>query len=95
MLKKHFAPGSLFSYSAYRNLWISSVITIIAMSAFPIALAVTVLDAGGSATTLGLILAARVLSGVLLSPIGGVWADRLPRKQFLLPQMVSEQSWEA
>ena len=84
MLKKHFAPGSLFSYPAYRNLWISAVLTIIAMSAFPIALAVTVLDAGGSATTLGLILAARVLSGVLLSPIGGVWADRLPRKTVLI-----------
>ncbi len=84
MLKKYFAPGSLFSYSAYRNLWISAVITTIAMSAFPIAVAVTVLDAGGSATTLGLILAARVLSGVLLSPIGGVWADRLPRKTVLI-----------
>jgi MFS family permease len=54
------------------------------MSAFPIALAVTVLDAGGSATTLGLILAVRVLSGVLLAPVGGVWADRLPRKTILI-----------
>ena len=54
------------------------------MSAFPIALAVTVLDAGGSASTLGLILAARVLSGVLLAPVGGVWADRLPRKTILI-----------
>ena len=54
------------------------------MSAFPIALAVTVLDAGGSATTLGLILAVRVLSGVLLAPVGGVWVDRLPRKTILI-----------
>jgi MFS family permease len=54
------------------------------MSAFPIALAVTVLDAGGSASTLGLILAARVLSGVLLAPVGGVWVDRLPRKTILI-----------
>jgi MFS family permease len=54
------------------------------MSAFPVALAVTVLDAGGSATTLGLILAVRVLSGVLMSPIGGVWVDRLPRKTILI-----------
>lgn len=54
------------------------------MSAFPIALAVTILDAGGSASTLGLILAARVLSGVLLAPVGGVWADRLPRKTILI-----------
>lgn len=74
------APGSIFSYSGYRNLWISNLFVTIGASAFPIALAVTVLDSGGSVTTLGLILGSRVLSSVLLAPIGGVWADRLPRK---------------
>ena len=54
------------------------------MSAFPIALAVTILDAGGSASTLGIILAVRVLSSVLFAPIGGVWSDRLPRKTILI-----------
>ena len=84
MLKKYFEPGALFSYSAFRNMVISATLTSIAMSAFPIALAVTVLDAGGSATTLGLILAARVLSGVVLEPVGGVWVDRMPRKTILI-----------
>jgi MFS family permease len=84
MLKKYFEPGALLSFPAYRALLISGVLTVLAMSAFPIALAVTVLDAGGSATTLGLILAVRVLSGVLMSPIGGVWVDRLPRKTILI-----------
>jgi MFS family permease len=84
MFKKYFEPGALFSFPAYRALVISGILTVIAMSAFPIALAVTVLDAGGSATTLGLILAARVLSGVLLAPVGGVWADRLPRRTILI-----------
>lgn len=84
MLKKYFEPGALLSFSAYRNLLISTTLTNIAMSAFPIALAVTVLDAGGSASTLGLILAARVLSGVLFAPVGGVWIDRLPRKTMLI-----------
>ncbi|MBI3429006.1 MAG: MFS transporter [Actinobacteria bacterium] len=74
------APGSIFSYADYRNLWISNLFVTIGASAFPIALAVTVLDAGGTTTTLGLILASRVLSSVLLAPVGGVWADRLPRK---------------
>jgi MFS family permease len=63
---------------------ISSTITSVATAAFPIALAVTVLDAGGTATTLGLILAAKVFSGVALAPIGGVWVDRLPRKSMLI-----------
>lgn len=74
------APGNLFSYKDYRSLWISNLLVTIGASAFPIALAVTVLDAGGTTTTLGLILASRVLSSVILAPIGGVWADRLPRK---------------
>jgi MFS family permease len=84
MLKKYFEPGALLSFVGYRNLMISGILTMVAMSAFPIALAVTVLDAGGSATTLGLILGARVLSGVLMAPIGGVWVDRLPRKTILI-----------
>ena len=84
MLKKYFEPGALFSYRSYRNLWISTILTIVATSAFPIALAVTILDAGGSATALGLIMGARVLSGVLLAPVGGVWADRLSRRSVLI-----------
>lgn len=84
MLKKYFEPGALFSFPSYRNLIISATLTTIAMSAFPIALAVTVLEAGGSATTLGLILAVRVLSGVVMAPVGGVWADRLPRRTILI-----------
>lgn len=84
MLKKYFEPGALFSYRSYRNLWVSTVLTIVATSAFPIALAVTILDAGGSATALGLIMGARVLSGVLLAPVGGVWADRLSRRSVLI-----------
>ena len=84
MFEKYFEPGALLSYSAYRNLIFSNILTIIAMSAFPIALAVTVLDAGGNASTLGIILAVRVLSSVLLAPVGGVWSDRLPRKTILI-----------
>ncbi len=84
MLKKYFEPGALLTFTAFRNMLISSTLTSIAMAAFPIALAVTVLDAGGTASTLGIILAARVLSGVVLAPVGGVWVDRLPRKTMLI-----------
>ncbi|CAN2210361.1 ProP Permeases of the major facilitator superfamily [Candidatus Nanopelagicaceae bacterium] len=84
MLKKYFAPGSLFSYKSYRNFFISSAIFVIGASAFPIALAVTILDKGGDASALGLILAARVAAGTLFMLIGGVWADRLPRKWIMI-----------
>jgi MFS family permease len=83
-MKKLLAPGSLMSYSGFRSLWISNLLVTIGGSAFPIALAVTVLDAGGTATTLGVILASRVLSSVLLALVGGVWADRLPRKYVMI-----------
>ena len=83
-MKKLIAPGSLLSYKGFRQLWFSGLLVTLGGSAFPIALAVTVLDAGGTATTLGLILGARILSSVLLGLVGGVWADRLPRKYVML-----------
>jgi MFS family permease len=84
MFRKYFEPGALLSFVGYRNLLISTTVTVIAFSAFPIVLAVEILDVGGNATELGLILAVRVLSGVVLSPIGGVWVDRYSRKNLLI-----------
>ncbi|CAN2187126.1 enterobactin exporter EntS [Candidatus Nanopelagicaceae bacterium] len=81
---KLFEPGSLWSYKGYRLFWYSTTIFVVGASAFPIALAVTVLDAGGTASTLGLILGARVLAGVVFAPFAGVWADRLPRKKVMM-----------
>ena len=81
---KLFEAGSLWSYKGYRLFWFNTTIFVIGATAFPIALAVTVLDAGGSATTLGLILGARVLSGVVFAPFAGVWADRLPRRKVMM-----------
>ena len=77
-------PGSLWSYKGYRFFWFSNTIFVLGASAFPIALAVAVLDAGGTATSLGLILGARVLSGVVFAPFAGVWADRLPRRNVMI-----------
>lgn len=91
MLKKYFEPGALFSYKDYRNFFISGLIFVLGASAFPIALAVTVLDNGGSASELGLILASRVAAGTLFMLVGGVWADRLPRKWI----MISADSFRA
>jgi MFS family permease len=81
---KLFEPGSLWSFKGYRFFWFSNTIFVLGASAFPIALAVAVLDAGGTATSLGLILGARVLSGVVFAPFAGVWADRLPRRNVMI-----------
>ena len=56
----------------------------IANAIAPIALAFAVLDLGGSATVLGLVLAARTVPMVLLVLFGGVVADRLPRHLVLV-----------
>jgi MFS family permease len=51
---------------------------------FPIALAFAVLDLGGSPTDLGIVLVAGILPQTLFVLIGGVWADRLPRRTIML-----------
>ena len=84
MLKKHFEPGALFSYKDFRNVFISGLIFVIGSAAFPIALAITVLDNGGTASDLGLILASRVFAGTIFMLAGGVWSDRLPRKWIMI-----------
>ena len=75
--------GSLWSYPGYRLFWFSTTIFVLGASAFPIALAVTIIDQGG-ATTLGLILGSRILASVIGAPFAGVWTDRLPRKQVMI-----------
>lgn len=77
-------PGSLWSYKGYRFFWFSTTIFVLGSSAFPIALAVTVIDQGGGATSLGLILGSRILSSVVFAPFAGVWSDRLPRKNVMI-----------
>jgi MFS family permease len=51
---------------------------------FPIALAFAVLDLGGSPTALGVVLMAGILPQTVFVLIGGVWADRLPRRTVML-----------
>ena len=48
------------------------------------ALAIVIIDSGGSTTTLGLVMAAKVLSGTGFVVFGGVWADRLKRKHVMI-----------
>ena len=50
----------------------------------PVALAFAVLDLTGSASDLGIVLAARTLPLVVFVLAGGVWADRLPRHVLML-----------
>lgn len=83
-VRKYFEPGALFSYSNFRKIWFSNLLVTLGSGAFPMAIAIVIIDAGGDATTLGLILAARMLSGTALTLVGGVWADRIQRKLVMI-----------
>lgn len=50
----------------------------------PIAVAVSVLNGGGDATTVGAVLAPKYAALLLFSLFGGWWADRLPRRRVML-----------
>ena len=49
----------------------------------PVALAFAVLDEFGSATSLGVVIAARMVPQMALLLVGGAWADRLPRTRVM------------
>ena len=83
-LRRLFQPGGVFSYKDFRRVFLSSSIMSIGGGALPMALAIVIIDSGGSVTTLGLILAAKTLSSTGFVLIGGVWADRLKRKHVMI-----------
>ena len=64
----------------FRLLWIGQTTSAVGDSLIPLAIAFAVLRLGGSATGIGLVLAAFTVPRVLLILVGGVWADRFPRQ---------------
>jgi MFS family permease len=61
----------------------SRTVTFLGVTAASVAMAFAVLDLGGSATTLGQVLAARTVPMIVVLLFGGVLADRLPRSLVL------------
>ena len=54
-LRGLFQPGGVFSFKDFRRVFISSSVMSIGGGALPMALAIVIIDSGGSATTLGLV----------------------------------------
>ena len=71
--------GSVLGVRDFRLLWIGQAVSTVGDQIFPVAVTIAVLNAGGSATDIGLVLAARWAALVLLAVVGGVWADRVSR----------------
>ena len=68
----------------FRLLFLGRTVSLFGSAFAPIALAFAVLDIGGSATDLGLVVAASTLPQVVFILVGGIWADRLPRHHVMV-----------
>jgi MFS family permease len=72
--------GGIPAQRAFRLLFAAQSISSLGDRLVPVALAFAVLNLTGSPTALGLVLAAQTIPLVLFVLLGGVWADRLPRR---------------
>ncbi|MGH3130466.1 MAG: MFS transporter [Gaiellaceae bacterium] len=69
----------------FRLLWLGRSASAIGDALIPVALAFAVVsDLDGSASDLGLVLASFSVSQIAFMLVGGVWADRLPRRSLLI-----------
>jgi MFS transporter len=68
----------------FRLLWLGQSASSLGDSLIFVALPFAVLQVGGGAAGLGLVLAAYTLSRALFIVVGGVWSDRLPRRLVML-----------
>lgn len=69
---------------AFRLLGLSQLGSVAGEQILSVAITVSVLNAGGTASSVGLVLATRGLASVFFLLAGGVWADRLPRRRVLM-----------
>jgi MFS family permease len=68
----------------FRLLFFARTASVLGDNVAPVALAFAILDLTGSATDLGLVLAARTIPLVVFLLAGGVWADWVPRQRLML-----------
>ncbi|MFN2471998.1 MAG: MFS transporter [Gaiellaceae bacterium] len=69
----------------FRLLWLGRTCSSVGDALIPVAIAFTVLsDLNGSAAELGLVAASYTIARVAFILVGGVWADRLPRRLVML-----------
>ena len=68
----------------FRLLWLGQTTSRLGDALTGVALAFAVLDVGGSASALGVVLASFVGARAMFILVGGVWADRLPRRLVML-----------
>ncbi len=68
----------------YRRLWVGQTASAVGDAMTVVALTFAVLAISGSAADLGIVLAANFVPRSILLLVGGVWADRLPRRTIMV-----------
>lgn len=68
----------------FRRLWVGQTVSAMGDGLTGVALTFAVLAISGSATDLGLVFAAFLIPRVAFLLVGGVWADRLPRRYVMI-----------
>jgi MFS family permease len=74
----------LWGYKDFRWLFLSQTISTTGDRIVLVALALLVTERTGSTADLGLVMGVYTASHVVFVPLGGVWADRLPRHRIML-----------
>ncbi len=54
---------------------------------FPVTVTIAALDAGGTASTVGVIFTCRWVAIIVFALVGGLWADRLPRRTVMVASL--------
>ena len=80
-LARHLGP---LQEANFRRLWIGQTTSAAGDGMTGVALTFAVLGLGGSAADLGLVLASFMVPRVVFMLVGGVWADRLPRRGIMI-----------
>ncbi|MDC0772855.1 MFS transporter [Streptomyces sp. HD] len=76
--------GSVLGLRAFRRLWAGQAISSLGDQFFVVAVSLRVVESGGDAGDVGLVLSGRMLAAVVFALVGGVWADRLPRRRVMV-----------
>ena len=76
-------PLGALAEREFRLLWLGRTLSSIGDALLPVAIAFAVLDIG-TASDLGIVLGSAMAGRMLFALVGGVWADRLPRRSILI-----------
>lgn len=68
----------------FRLLWAGQAVSAAGDALVPVAMTFATLSVSGSASSLGLVLGSATVARLVSLPVGGVWADRLPRQLLML-----------